>query len=119
MLVLFAVLFGVSPLFSAASPLQIGDPKQAKAELKQLLTNVKSSDDTTVVQALMGLADFGPQAEPAIADLIASVQSKNEDRRLNAAIVLGKIGKAAESCRMQRMTVLRVLAVFDSQGVWD
>src|SRR5207249_6367037 len=53
------------------------------------------------LQAAMGLAEFGADAEPALGDLVAVLQSKQDDAQLredlylNAAITIGKIGKPA------------------------
>jgi HEAT repeat protein len=70
-----------------------GDPKEIVA---RLLKDLKDPGDVQRrVQAAMGLADFGPLAEPAVPDLVAALGSTDEDLRLNAAIALGKVGKAA------------------------
>ena len=93
-------LLGVALVLAGAAQCswatQAGDQKQPpKVELKQLLKNLKSTDEYTKLDAMMQLADWGPQAAPAIPDLVAALQSTNEDFRLNSAIALGKIGKAA------------------------
>src|SRR5438105_8488020 len=69
------------------------DPKQV---LARWLKDIKQSgDEQRQLDAAMGLADFGPLAEPALPDLLMLLRSKNEDLRLNAAIALGKIGQPA------------------------
>ena len=69
-----------------------GDPKKIIATLIKDLEKKDNGDAR--VQAAMGLADFGPLAESAVPALIDALQTKDEDLRLNAAIALGKIGKA-------------------------
>jgi HEAT repeat protein len=79
-----------------AQPTDPKKPDDPEKILERLLKTVKQKDDVGArIQAIMDLADFGPKAEPALADLIDALQTKNEDMRLNAAIVLGKIGKPA------------------------
>src|SRR5205814_6104034 len=52
-----------------------------KVQLDQLLKNLKSTDEQTKLDAMMQLADWGPQAAPATPDLVAALQSTNEDFR--------------------------------------
>jgi HEAT repeat protein len=92
------LVFGLFPLTAAAQDKK-PDPK---AVLAQLLKDIKATDNVDrQLHAAIGLADFGPLAEPAVPALIAALESKqkdpqvNEDLHLNAAIALGKIGKAA------------------------
>ena len=63
--------------------------------VEALVKTLQTGDDDAKYQALVALADLGPKAEAGIPDLIAAMQLKNEDLRLNAAIALSKIGKAA------------------------
>src|SRR5205807_884102 len=76
-----------------------GDPKVIVARLLKDLE--QTGDVPRQVQAAQRLADFGARAEPAIAALVKALDNKaadagqREDLRLNAAIALGKIGKAA------------------------
>jgi HEAT repeat protein len=77
-------------------------PEDPKEVLARLLSDVKqTSDAPRQLQAAMGLADFGPDAAPALPALLSLLERKhadmqlNEDLHLNAAIALGKIGKAA------------------------
>ena len=76
-------------LLAAARPANIGS---GDTPLEALLKALEGGDDKARLQATMALADLGPKAEPAIGRLVAALQSKNEDLRLQAAIVLGKIG---------------------------
>src|SRR5437016_3756494 len=69
------------------------DPKKVIPALIKDLKNPDGGEGR--VQAAMSLADFGAQAEDAVPALIDALQAKDEDLRLNAAIALGKIGKAA------------------------
>src|SRR5437016_5489670 len=69
-----------------------GDPKVI---LEKLMKELDSSDTQARVQAIMGLADFGAAAAPAVPKLVAALKTDDEDLRLNAAIALGKIGKDA------------------------
>ena len=91
-----AVSFG---FIISGGPAQVSDPKtndEPQKVLDRLLKGVKQKDDAAArIQAITDLAEFGPKAEPAIADLIDALQTKNEDMRLNAAITLSKIGKPA------------------------
>src|SRR5262245_49226804 len=75
---------------AAALPNQADDSK-----LKEHLAALSHSDMNVRLKAVMALAELGPKAEPAVPGLIAAMQVNNEDLRLNAAIALGKIGKAA------------------------
>ena len=69
------------------------DPKKVVPPLIKDLGNKK--DPGARLQAIVGLADFGPHAAAAVPGLIDALQDKDEDLRLNAAIALGKIGKPA------------------------
>src|SRR5882724_733607 len=84
-------------LLSSTAPAQDKTPPPVpKATVERLIKDLKQTDNDEVrVQAAMGLADYGPLAEPALGVLVGALGSKNEDVRLNAAIALGKIGKAA------------------------
>ena len=74
-------------------PKKVDDPEKV---LAGLLKTVKQKDNIDArIQAMMDLADFGPKAAPALPDLLEALQTKNEDLRLNASIVLVKIGKPA------------------------
>src|SRR5258708_2307084 len=85
-------------LLSTASAQDKKPPDVPKATVERLIKDLKQTEnDETRVQAAMGLADYGPLAEPALGVLVDALGSKNEDLRLNAAIALGKIGKAAVS----------------------
>ena len=66
----------------------------AKVELKKLLADLKSPDDHTKLQAMMALTEWGPKAQLAIPDLIAGLQSKNEDFRLREARAFYKMTPA-------------------------
>lgn len=93
--VIFVSVFalGVSPTAGHAQKL---DPKDPEQTLTELLKAAKQKDNVeSRVQAIMGLADFGPKAGPALPDLLDALQTKNEDLRLNAAITLSKIGLGA------------------------
>src|SRR5262245_16212279 len=77
---------------------QQGGPEakpEAKKSLPALLKDLKDKDDGVRLSALGELADHGPKAEPAVNTLVGMLRESNEDIRLNAAIVLGKIGKAS------------------------
>src|SRR5439155_8813668 len=88
---LVALLAGLASTASAQDK-----PPVPKATVAMLLKDLKQTkDEETRVQAAVALADYGPQAEPALSALVSALSSKNEDLRLNAAIALGKIGKAA------------------------
>ncbi len=47
------------------------------------------------LQAIKSLADLGPKASPAVPKLFKFFSESDEDLRLNAAIALGRIGKAS------------------------
>ncbi len=89
-----AVSLGLSTPRSHAQPqppIKTADPEKVLADA---LKNIKEKDKIDLrIQAAMDLADFGVKAEPALADLLDALQTKNEDLRLNAAIALAKIGK--------------------------
>lgn len=92
-----------------SSPSFAGESKQQpkidkKALLKRFLKDVESTDENVRLQAIIELADFGPDAQPALGSLINSLGMKNEDIRLNAAITLGKIGKAAVPALAEQLT---------------
>src|SRR5258708_1515339 len=72
-------------------------PRAAAQErpLAALLKDLKSDDAAVKLAALTALADLGPKAKDAVPDLFGLLHDKNEDVRLNAAIALGKVGKAA------------------------
>ena len=61
--------------------------------LEECLTKIKTPE--TRLAAIIALADHGPKAAPAIPDLIDALRGSDEDQRLNAALTLSKIGKAA------------------------
>jgi HEAT repeat protein len=85
---------GLLPRAAAAQdPPPAGNTKEVLARLLQDLK--QTGDVERRVQAAMHLADYGPMAEPALPALVAALADLNEDLRLNAAIAVGKIGKAA------------------------
>jgi HEAT repeat protein len=61
--------------------------------LDECLTKIKSPE--TRLAAIIALADHGPKGAPAIPDLLDALRGADEDQRLNAALTLSKIGKAA------------------------
>jgi HEAT repeat protein len=77
------------------------DPGTARAadarqdEVDGLRKVLAGTDDNARYQALLRLQDLGPKAAAAAPDLTLLFTAKSEDIRLNAAIALGKIGKAA------------------------
>jgi HEAT repeat protein len=97
MLVCAALGFGFLSSHSSAQADKKQPPDPEKV-LADLLARAKERDKDKIqsrIDAIMGLADFGPKAAPALPDLIEALQDKNEDLRLNAAIALGKIGSPA------------------------
>ena len=81
------------------------DPVDPKKVLAQLLKDIKQTDDVErQIQAAMGLADCGADAEPAMASLLAALGSKNEDLRLNAAIAGPRI-ELAKACSISATAI--------------
>lgn len=69
---------------------------QGKTEkLTELIQKLQTGNDAAKLAAAVALADFGPDAEPAVPALVQALQAKSEDLRLNAALALGKIGAPA------------------------
>jgi HEAT repeat protein len=65
----------------------------APMPLDECLTKIKAPE--TRLAAIIALADHGPKGAPAIPDLLEALRGTDEDQRLNAALTLSKIGKAA------------------------
>lgn len=85
-------------LLLAAEPSWAQPPAQdADAEKVQaLVKDLQSDKEATRLAALEALEKLGPKAEPAAAALVELLQKdKSEDIRLNAALVVGRIGKGA------------------------
>src|SRR5262245_58369601 len=91
-LVALVVSWTGAPLSVAQEEKPKGDPKVI---LKTLLKELDSEDAQARLEAITGLAEFGPDAAPAVPKLVKAIRESDEDVRLNAAITLGKIGKAA------------------------
>ena len=64
-----------------------------KLPLPELLKMIKTKDQR--LEGAMGLADYGSDAAPALPDLAEAIKTGSDEIRLNAAIALGKIGKAS------------------------
>ncbi|WP_209834222.1 HEAT repeat domain-containing protein [Ruegeria sp. HKCCE3926] len=69
-------------------------PEKTIASLRADLSRGDAKDQRTAAQSL---ALFGPEAEPAVPELIALLKSPSVFVRKEAAIALGKIGGAASS----------------------
>ena len=81
---------------SAAQKFEEKKPDDPEKVLAGHLKALKDKDNIDArINAMVALQDFGPKAEAALPDLLECLETKNEDLRLNAAITLGKIGKAA------------------------
>lgn len=65
------------------------------SKVAEQIEKLQSGTNAVKVQAAMTLADFGPDAAPAVPALVTALQTKDENLRLNAAIALGKIGTQA------------------------
>lgn len=80
-------------------PLPGGDElpqvKVTKEQLPNLIKDLESNDPATLLTAVTALGELGPDAAKAVPGLIRALGFKNEDVRLNAAIALGRVGKAA------------------------
>ncbi len=70
---------------------------RAQNPVESLLKKLDSKKSDTRFDALMALADLGPQAAPATDRLISILKQFDEEDRTLATIVLGKIGKPAIS----------------------
>ncbi len=86
------LLFGLIVPFSQAAG---GEKPAPQADLGGLLWGLKGNQVETRLDAMMRLADHGPQAAAAVPDLIEALQKGDDHLRLSAAITLGRIGKAA------------------------
>src|SRR5436190_24167362 len=85
---LLSIVLGFASSLSAANAIQ-------DAQVADLIKRLDSGDVPAKLAALTALADLGPTAHDAVSALVQALQTKNEDVRLNAAIALGKIGKAS------------------------
>jgi HEAT repeat protein len=86
----------VQPKRSVPIRPRIPGPTGAAVEampLEECLEKIKSKEHQ--LHAIIALADHGPKASPAIPNLIEAIRMPDEDLRLNAALTLSKIGKAA------------------------
>lgn len=70
-------------------------PRQGDDKLDKLINELGSKDENTRIAAVTALQDLGPKAAAAAPALAVALADKNEDVRFNAALALGKIGKAA------------------------
>src|SRR5262245_59803744 len=89
---LLAVAFVLLPIYTSA---QDKEPPTDKEKLEALLKDLKSKDVETRYEAIMALAEFGPDANAAVPELVRALQEPSEDLRVAAALTLGKIGKGA------------------------
>jgi HEAT repeat protein len=81
-----------------------GEAAVAVAVLREAL---KQSDAAIRSQAAAALKNIGPQAAPAVPDLVASLNDKNEQVRILSAVALGSIGKDAASAVPDLVHVLK------------
>src|SRR4051812_20475442 len=81
---------GLLPASAAADA-----PGGGGKKVESLITDLKSTDNAVRLAAVTALAAQGPKAEAAVPGLVEVLRANNEDLRLNAAIALGKVGKAA------------------------
>src|SRR2546423_354466 len=74
-----AAAFGLLVSTGQAQKTEPKTPEDPEKILQRLLKNVKQKDDASLrLQAIVGLADFGAKAEPAIPHLLDAMQTKNE-----------------------------------------
>src|SRR3954447_21110490 len=93
---LLAFVFALVLCKSCSPNLALAQDKQPpKPKLEHLLKEIKSDDAGARLEAIINVADYGSEAKAAVPDLLTALKVKDEDTRLNAAITLGKIGKAA------------------------
>src|SRR5438270_7616711 len=69
-------------------------PAGAGEKVQQLIADLKNPQKTKV-DAVIALGELKAKAAPAVPELIAVLQTKDEYLRLQTAIALGNIGKAA------------------------
>src|SRR5580765_2620494 len=94
-LITLVLAFVLCPHLATAAPPRFGAQPLPKPELKKALDELNSLDYDTKLNSIMALAEFGPEASPAIADLIATLGRTNDIWSFHAAFVLSKIGKEA------------------------
>src|ERR1043166_1526408 len=87
------ILLGVCFAFLFQSMAAADEPTKTAAKLEALIRDLDKVD--TRLPALMELAELGPKAAPAVPALVKMLHVNDNDVRLNAAIALGKVGKAA------------------------
>src|SRR4051794_23850469 len=85
------IALALLPAFAGA-----GEKKSDPSKIPSLIEELKKKDDPNArLTAAMELADFGPTAKDAVPALVKLLDDGDEDMRLNAALTLSKIGKAA------------------------
>src|SRR5262245_60193508 len=90
------VLAALSLCGQGAPPARAQDKSAQPADqLQSHLRALAGTDAKAKLAAVEALAGYGARAEPAVPGLIRALAVKDEYLRLNAAITLGKVGKAA------------------------
>ena len=64
-------------------------------DVQSHIVQLQKGTEAAKIAAAMALAELGPKAAPAVAELANALQAPSEHVRLNAAIALGKIGEPA------------------------
>jgi HEAT repeat protein len=91
-----AVMVGLAGGAATESRAAAGDKPPAPPSVPALVQTLNhSADNAARLQALTDLAVCGPQAEPALPNLLRLLRDQDDNFRLNAALALGKLGKPA------------------------
>ena len=97
MLRLFTMVFAIT--------LAVGCSKSDKVDVKANMAALKSAEGEAKVNALVELSKAGPEAAPAVPDLITLLKDTDPMVRRLAAYTLGQIGEKAKpaSAELKRL----------------